>query len=123
MAQYGDSKWKALTRERSKMRDEVRTRFLSENGTTPATSFDDVGMSPKMMQPRILKLLEITGEGEVGSENKDLMNALTALMSTTGFGLGGPMADTVKTVMSLQSYDLMSLLNHFTGETQNRFRL
>lgn len=122
MTKYGEGAWSAKANERQKVRDRERQRFAAEAGVSATTSFADLAFAPAQQRKKMIGLLKVTRDGEIGGAQTDALAAMARALLTSGLGAGGPMAGMARSIISPHLTTSRDLLDHFSLDYDLRDR-
>jgi len=100
MTNYGEAGWATRAKKRRTVRDKVRKKFEADLSLSPKHSADDLKFSPQAQRLIVTRLMQVTRDGAMGAEHKEMLTLLAQSIAATGLGVG-QMAGTSRHIKSV----------------------
>lgn len=119
MVKYEDGSWHKKAQMRKAVRDTEWNKFVAALGTTPASRMDDVQFSPIEQRKKVVSLMKVTRDGEMGGDHMDAMTEMAKALLMCGLGKGA-MGSVAKSILSPHLFHSNTALDFFTRDYLQR---
>lgn len=116
MTRVDDAAWVVKARKRKAYRDRARNKFFREVGLKKGANAQDIVGAPAVQASQVAAMLQLTAKGQLDAGHQKVIAACSALLQTSGLGLGADMAGMAEIETNLEDHEMTNLYkNWFTG--------